>query len=409
MAKSKSFFGLRRGSTKSMTFQVLNGQQITKDRVVDVKNPRTNAQMVQRMIMTTAGAAYNAMREIVDHSFEGYSYGQSCMSRFMSLNVHDMVEDVRGDLGQFSYNPFGDSRLYASPFIMSEGSLKFNQNLARFGGGTQTVEIILDYPSGITGSSTAQQLLDALGLRIGDMLTFPFIFSNDETGPWKFSFVRCAVKAIPNNTLSNLSLDDIFDSKAPLAILDKRLESGYLEITVEVTDNLGEESFGTVILSRKSNNAWKRSKSWIIFPGSPVNQPTAAEALATYPIGTDYILNGANVPGGGGIAPTPPPSLLPDGIYGSAVSGNLVFEVSGVNVAPLIRTRITTDLSEWWYVKDEEGVYSLGVNTIPGDLPQERVDFIQNILNEYGGADNYILDLSGDIKSDLTIEDVQLL
>ena len=33
MAKSSGYFGLRRGSTKSHTFSVLNGKQITKDRV----------------------------------------------------------------------------------------------------------------------------------------------------------------------------------------------------------------------------------------------------------------------------------------------------------------------------------------------------------------------------------------
>lgn len=51
MAKSASFFGLRRGSTKTLTFSVLDGQQITKDRVTEVKNPRTDMQMQQRCLM----------------------------------------------------------------------------------------------------------------------------------------------------------------------------------------------------------------------------------------------------------------------------------------------------------------------------------------------------------------------
>ena len=48
MAQSKSFFGLRTGSTKSLTFQVYRGQQITKDRVTRVSNPQSDAQMQQR-------------------------------------------------------------------------------------------------------------------------------------------------------------------------------------------------------------------------------------------------------------------------------------------------------------------------------------------------------------------------
>ncbi|MGF2526098.1 hypothetical protein ACQUW0_27715, partial [Ralstonia pseudosolanacearum] len=61
MAKSKSFFGLRRGSTKSHTYQVNYGQQITKDRVSSVRNPKTTAQVMQRMKMNNARLFYNAL------------------------------------------------------------------------------------------------------------------------------------------------------------------------------------------------------------------------------------------------------------------------------------------------------------------------------------------------------------
>ena len=38
MAKSANYFGLRKGSTKSHTFSVVDGKQITKDRVEGCKN-----------------------------------------------------------------------------------------------------------------------------------------------------------------------------------------------------------------------------------------------------------------------------------------------------------------------------------------------------------------------------------
>ena len=87
MAKSDSFFGLRRGSTKTLTFSVLKGKQITKDRVEGGRNPRTPEQMVQRMCMATASAAYAQMKQIVDHSFEGITYGQTTMSEFIRVNA----------------------------------------------------------------------------------------------------------------------------------------------------------------------------------------------------------------------------------------------------------------------------------------------------------------------------------
>ena len=87
MAKSSSFFGLRRGSTKSLTFQVVNGAQVTKDRVTYVKNPRTYAQATQRAKMATVADAYRALSSICDHSFESVAYGPASRRQFMSLNL----------------------------------------------------------------------------------------------------------------------------------------------------------------------------------------------------------------------------------------------------------------------------------------------------------------------------------
>ena len=64
MAKSEGYFGLRRGSTKSHTFQVSDGKQITKDRVGAPKNPRTIRQMSQRVMIATIGKAYSEMKAI---------------------------------------------------------------------------------------------------------------------------------------------------------------------------------------------------------------------------------------------------------------------------------------------------------------------------------------------------------
>ena len=87
MAKSSSFFGLRRGSTKSLTFQVVNGAQVTKDRVTNVKNPRSYAQATQRSKMAAVSDAYRELSSICDHSFESVTYGPASRREFMSLNL----------------------------------------------------------------------------------------------------------------------------------------------------------------------------------------------------------------------------------------------------------------------------------------------------------------------------------
>ena len=117
MARSKSFFGLRTGSTKSLTFQVYRGQQITKDRVHRVSNPRTEAQMKQRAIIPIVAASRAALKGLVDHSFEGVNYGNDSLKKFSELNLRS------GALKVESYAPNGFSNPGFASLIVSKGSL----------------------------------------------------------------------------------------------------------------------------------------------------------------------------------------------------------------------------------------------------------------------------------------------
>lgn len=117
MAKSKSFFGLRTGSTKSLTFQVYRGQQITKDRVYRVSNPRTAAQMTQRALIPIVAAARSALQGLLNHSFEGVQYGEASLKEFSALNLR------AGALKVTSYSPIGYSNPGFANFIVSKGSI----------------------------------------------------------------------------------------------------------------------------------------------------------------------------------------------------------------------------------------------------------------------------------------------
>ena len=117
MAKSKSFFGLRTGSTKSLTFQVYRGQQITKDRVARISNPRSEAQMRQRAIIPIVAASRAALKGLVDHSFEGVPYGEQSLKKFSELNLRAGAIDVK------SYSPNGVSNPGFATLIVAKGSL----------------------------------------------------------------------------------------------------------------------------------------------------------------------------------------------------------------------------------------------------------------------------------------------
>ena len=123
MAKSKSFFGLRTGSTKSLTFQVYRGQQITKDRVYRVSNPRTEAQMTQRALIPIVAAARSVLKGLVDHSFEGVAYGEPSLKEFSKLNLR------AGALSVTSYSPNGVSNPGFADLIISNGSINVPYNI----------------------------------------------------------------------------------------------------------------------------------------------------------------------------------------------------------------------------------------------------------------------------------------
>ena len=117
MAKSKSFFGLRTGSTKSLTFQTYRGQQITKDRVTSVSNPQSPAQMDQRLLLPLVANARTRLSGLIDHSFEGVPYGYQSLQRFSSLNLSKDALTVA------AYVPKGLSLPGLANFIIADGSL----------------------------------------------------------------------------------------------------------------------------------------------------------------------------------------------------------------------------------------------------------------------------------------------
>ena len=295
MAKSKSFFGLRRGSTKSMTFQVLNGQQITKDRVADVKNPRTQSQMVQRMVMATTSAAYTAMRMIADHSFEGVSYGQMSMARFSQLNNRLVRENLSAVTSKHAYNPYQSRGLVYGCYQISEGSLpapKFNYTASSGDG-----DIIINLPlQNVAGAApTADELATALGLSIGEMATLCLIYGNATGDACNFSFVRITFKAAGTVVLTTSNFNTYFEVESDLDNLTLSLSQNNVSIgyDADIADTSAIQK--ACIYSRKANNAWLRSTAVFNVPNGIVFAPTAAAALSSYPVGTDYILNGGQV------------------------------------------------------------------------------------------------------------------
>lgn len=166
MAQSKGFFGLRKGSTKNFTFSTLDGKQITKERVFDVKNPRTESQMRQRMLMTTVGAAYKMLKSVADHSFEGYTSGMQCMRQFNSRNLNRLKQAAAAK-GSVAFNEYKDGDINPLPFILASGSLPgfiFSFD------GESNLQIVGEKEN--ADFATAEGIYAALGVQRNDLITF---------------------------------------------------------------------------------------------------------------------------------------------------------------------------------------------------------------------------------------------
>ena len=312
MAKSKSFFGLRTGSTKSLTFQVYRGQQITKDRVTRISNPRSEAQMKQRALIPIVAASRAALRGLVDHSFEGVAYGEQSLKMFSSLNLKSGALDVK------SYSPNGFTNPGFATLQISAGSL-INRISSRGISEDKTKAVVeysgagdLKFPAAAVGDD-ADAILNAIAtwgatnnvaeVSPGNQLTFltvsnvditmvgnkeaplsafdinRVLFPSAETtssqdedvnGPWKVS----------SQVSQGATKATLYNKKCTL---DISFVGGQLIFEVEPTNNpSGSTVVGIgVIRSANVNGTWKRSteKIWL--------EPMGADAY-TYEMWRSY-------------------------------------------------------------------------------------------------------------------------
>lgn len=322
MAKSKSFFGLRTGSTKSLTFQVFRGQQITKDRVYRVSNPRSEAQMTQRALIPIVAAARSQLKGLVDHSFEGIAYGENSLREFSAMNLR------AGALEVTSYSPNGVSNAGFANLLVSKGTL--NGDFSR-SNTTETYTIfqlnstnvpIMAFPAAEAGSSATPifNYLEEYGkannvavFAPGTQLTFLTIYEagtakvKTATGTKDASLAGFAIDRImiPNSESSNTELTDVngawkvkdaitADAKTVTLVNNDGdeitidySEAGSvsflkLQISASVAASKNANCGGALILSRFVNGTWKRNTARINIGFEPKNKYTFEDWLSVY-------------------------------------------------------------------------------------------------------------------------------
>lgn len=285
MAQSKSFFGLRKGSTKSLTFQVVNGKQITKDRVWNVKNPQSLAQMQQRALMATAVTAYSNMKAICDHSFEGVEVGSKTMGEFIKNNLAKLSTEMPNvNVTEYKSGTFANNKYMVSKGTLNPFNSKVEGNNLRFDTG-----VAVSDPDNIKWSNIASKL----GIKQDGMLTFIVIYENQCY--WlRIKFTKEMLETAP--TLGNggivgelSKIGAVEGNSLELADIITLNRSGSGNYYFEIELNEGDS--GAAIISEKTQNVWKRSTAYL-----NGNFNFFYEAgFSTYPINTALLLNGGKM------------------------------------------------------------------------------------------------------------------
>lgn len=170
MSKGNMLLGHARGKVGSLVFSRSNGKQVVRANAEVVKNPQTEKQMIQRIIMATVAQAYSRFQPICDHSWEGLQSGQKTMSAFISANLKLMRENIAAavaDNQSFddikAFTPVGSNEYASNAYIIAKGKLP--EIVTSFSGSTRAKM------DGIA-ENTYAGVLAAYGLQRGDQLTF---------------------------------------------------------------------------------------------------------------------------------------------------------------------------------------------------------------------------------------------
>lgn len=300
MSKGNMLLGHARGKVGSLVFSRANGQQIVRARAEVVKNPQTDAQVIQRIFLNTIAQAYSRMSAIVDHSFEGVKAGQDSMSYFMKKNLEAIRAKVAnaGDLNtqQVYVTPIGEGYLATNDYIVAKGSLPVvNPALVQDSG----LELLVS-------TGTYKDLIDIYHLQRGDQMTFCLIQLN-EVGATSFVYGRLILDP-RNEDGSEAAMTTALIANGAINKPNPKTELQGFNISVAgQTFRIGAPDStigGCVIVSRKKDDGtWLRSNSnLVLVTGAPMGMSVAA-ALTQFRTGgidteNPLYLNNGGVGGG---------------------------------------------------------------------------------------------------------------
>lgn len=177
MAKGNPFMGTARGKLADMVLYRRGGEQISRVRIRRIANPRTEAQLTNRVVVSTLSKRYAILKTICDHAFQGFSTPAKNMAEFMKQNV-SMVNAIIAEEKEtsrswaenlFNFNGRNDFDALSGKTIVSKGTMpSISVGVAST---AEHAGIALLGTLDLGATPTYAQIAEALGLQLGDQVT----------------------------------------------------------------------------------------------------------------------------------------------------------------------------------------------------------------------------------------------
>ena len=276
MAKSgiPGIYGYARGKVGAVVYSTSNAalsggrKQIIRIKAENVKNPRTIAQIVQRMKIGPAQLFYAAFEKAagsvennpLSHSWEGVEYGSKSRMRFMQLAMAGEPK---------AYVPKGVKFAVPGEYQVSEGSLQslpWRNALSAVPSADETL---------INGEMTASQVeeLSYLGVEVGDQITLMGLY--ERTSGTYEAFMRRMIVGVGNNWDNNENADSAAFYISPDGIY---------------TNNDHVAALAVIVSRGTTNNAKRSTETMLVMPNyaSLLSPEAYDKAVESYVTGVTY-------------------------------------------------------------------------------------------------------------------------
>lgn len=282
-----------------------NGKRLARIRQTEVKNPKTEGQVIQRMILSTAARAYSRMKEIVDHSFQGIQYGGMSQSYFLKRANEDIRNwvaqtiTITGEYPEALRNPLlyrglsfpKDLHQSGVGLLISEGtipSVPAVLNTPEAG-----VDAIVDHFGGLIASEgipNINAVMNALGAKKGDQITSVGLLADGS-----FSASRYVIKSdasdedLESDWEEGAAAFDAMKTVIGNVYINFKAGTAANQFKAFVSASKGELIAAAIIISRKVGDVWQRSTQRLVWLMDAGDYSTTDVVAAEWMAGTTQI------------------------------------------------------------------------------------------------------------------------